>query len=115
MLALWSSEAFKLIGNTIGKFIQVDLKQMGGSDRRIGKIMVELDTFEGLPEEIEINWQVLKIHQRLDYVGVPFCCSWCKETGHLCHQCTTTTKLKFSLVDGLSGLKGIDNSARMNV
>jgi hypothetical protein len=45
-LALWSLDAFKLIGNAIGKFLQVDLKQFGGFDHRMGKLLVEMDTFD---------------------------------------------------------------------
>jgi hypothetical protein len=53
-LALWSLEAFKIIGNTIGKFLHVDMKQLGCFDRRMGKILVEMDTYEGLTEDIVI-------------------------------------------------------------
>ena len=68
----------------------MDLKQLGGTERGIGKIMIELDTFEGLREEIEVNWLGMKILKRLDYVGVPFYCSWCKSTGNLCNKCVAT-------------------------
>jgi hypothetical protein len=42
--------------NTIEKFLHVDMKQLGGFDHRMGKILVEMDTFEGLLEDIDINW-----------------------------------------------------------
>jgi len=55
-LTLWNLEAFKLIRNAIGKFLHVNSKQMGGFDHRMGKLLVELDTFEGFPKDIEITW-----------------------------------------------------------
>jgi hypothetical protein len=100
-LALWSLDVFKLIGNTLGKFLQVDLKQFGVFDRRMGKLMVEVDTFAGLPEEIEINWQGTKIQQRLDYAGVPFRCSCCKKTRHLRFQCREEVDQKKLFTAGL--------------
>jgi hypothetical protein len=30
--------------------------------------------------------------QRLDYLGVPFCCSLCRQTGHLRRDCQGGTK-----------------------
>jgi hypothetical protein len=47
-LALWSLEAFKEIGNAIGKFLHVDSKLLSGLDRRMGKLLVEVDTNGGL-------------------------------------------------------------------
>jgi hypothetical protein len=55
-IALWNLEYFKLIGNSIGKFLHVDLKQMVGFQRQRGKLLVEMDTFESFPEEIDIIW-----------------------------------------------------------
>jgi hypothetical protein len=86
-LALWSLEAFKEIGNALGKFLHVDSKLLSGLDRRMGKILVEVDTFGGLPTELEIIWRGKVILQCLDYLGISFKCIVCKETRHLRHQC----------------------------
>jgi hypothetical protein len=37
-------------------------------------------------------WHGTVIQQRLDYLGVPFICAVCKETGHLWHQCNGVSK-----------------------
>jgi hypothetical protein len=58
----------------------------------MGKMLVELDLFEGLPTKIEIEWRGMVIQQKLDYMGVPFRCSVCKETGHLRHNCSGNSK-----------------------
>lgn len=84
-LVFWNFEAFTTIGNAIGKFLHVDLKHLTGSDRRMGRILVEVDLNEGLPEQIEIAWRGTIFKQRLDYTGVPFRCLICKGTSHLRH------------------------------
>jgi hypothetical protein len=87
-VGLWSLEAFKEIGNALGKFLYTDPKVLSGSDRRVGKLLVEVDLFGGLPDEIDIGWRGVMIQQRLDFLGVPFRCTNCKEIGHLRAQCS---------------------------
>jgi hypothetical protein len=87
-LAVWNREAFMEIGNSIGKFLYVDPGLLAGSDRRMGKLLVEVDMFDGLSPEIELEWRGVLFVQKLDYQGVPFRCSVCKETGHLRHKCS---------------------------
>lgn len=70
----------------------VDSSLLSSLDRQMGKMLVELDLFEGLPTEIEIEWRGMVIQQKLDYMGVPFRCSVCKETGHLRHNCSGNSK-----------------------
>jgi hypothetical protein len=95
-LILWSLEAFKEIGNALGKFIYVDPKLLTGSDRRVGKLLVEVDLFGGLPNEIDIGWRGVVIQQGLDFLGVPFICIIYKDTGHLRFQCSGHRRLKLS-------------------
>jgi hypothetical protein len=66
-LAFWNLEAFKAMGDALGKFLHVDLTQMSGQDRRIGKILVEIDLQKGLPEFLEIEWRGIIHIQKLDY------------------------------------------------
>jgi hypothetical protein len=42
-------EAFKAMGDSLGKFLHVDANLLSGQDRRIGKMMVEIDLQKGLP------------------------------------------------------------------
>jgi hypothetical protein len=55
-LVFWNVEAFRAIGDSLGNFMHVDLKMVAGSDRRMGKILVEMDMLDGLPAELEIDW-----------------------------------------------------------
>jgi hypothetical protein len=95
-LIVWSLESFKEIGNALKKFLYVDPKLLTGSNRRVGKLLVEVDLFGGLPNEIDIGWHGVMIQQRFDFLGVPFRCTIYKETGHLWFQCSGHRRLKLS-------------------
>jgi hypothetical protein len=51
------------------------------------KILVEVDIHGGLLENLEIDWRGFIYTQRMDYLGVPFRCSRCRQTGHLKKDC----------------------------
>ena len=53
----------------------------------MGRVLVEMDIHGGLPEVLGIEWRGRHLSQRLDYLGVPFCCSHCRCTGHLRRDC----------------------------
>jgi len=72
----------KVIGNCLGHFIGVDEDVLLTSDKRMAKILVEVDTHAGLSEVLEIEWRDLSFMQRLDYLGLPFRCSRCRRTWH---------------------------------
>jgi hypothetical protein len=46
-----------------------------------------LDIHQGLPENLEIDWRGRRYLQRLDYLGIPFRCSYCRSTSHLRRDC----------------------------
>jgi hypothetical protein len=48
---------------------------------------VEIDIHGGLPEVLEVEWCGRRLLQRLDYMGIPFCCSLCRCTRHLRRDC----------------------------
>jgi hypothetical protein len=54
----------------------------------MAKVLVEIDIQAGLPEILEIEWRGILIAQRLDYLGIPFRCSYCHRTGHLRRDCS---------------------------
>jgi len=56
----------------------------------MGKILVGIDVHNGLPEAIDIDWRGRHIIQRMHYVGIPFLCSWCRDTRHLRRDCRGT-------------------------
>lgn len=87
-LALWNRGAFEAIGNCIGRFLHVADEHLNGFDRRMGRVLVEVDISLGLIDVLNINWRGRKFSQIIDYWGIPFRCSNCKEVGHLWRQCS---------------------------
>lgn len=51
---LWNRTILEGIGNTIGHFVAVEDDLLNVYDKRIARILVEMDTSKGLPAEIEI-------------------------------------------------------------
>jgi hypothetical protein len=51
------------------------------------KTLVEIYVHGGLLDTLEIEWRGMVITQRLDYLGVPFRFSRCRQTGHLKKDC----------------------------
>ena len=49
---------------------------------------MELDVSHGILPEIEIDCNSVVITQKLDYLRMPFRCSYCHETGHLRKSCS---------------------------
>jgi hypothetical protein len=76
-----------VIGNALGRFIKVDDLALSAPERRLGKILVEVDIHSGLLESIDIQWRGHTICQKLDYLGLPFRCTLCRKTGHLRSDC----------------------------
>jgi hypothetical protein len=50
------------------------------------KVLVSMDIHSGLPEVLEIEWQE-EVFRNLDYLGLPFRCTFCRSTGHLRRDC----------------------------
>jgi hypothetical protein len=74
-LHLWNEKYLLAIGNSLGRFICVDSKMLTGSDKKLARILVEIDIHEGLLETLDIDWRGHLTRQKLDYLGVPFRCS----------------------------------------
>ena len=77
---LWNRSLLEGIGNTIGRFMAVEDDFMNSYDKRMAKILVELDISKGLPADVEILCLDRMFSQRLDYLSIPFKCSQCQET-----------------------------------
>jgi hypothetical protein len=45
------------IGNSLGHFIYVDSKILIGPDKKLARILVEIDIHEGLLETLDIYWR----------------------------------------------------------
>jgi hypothetical protein len=87
-LHLWSQKALESIGNTLGWFICVEPLTLTGPDKKMEKVLTEIDIHECLLETIDIEWRGQLIRQKLDYLGIPFRCTLCRNTGHLRKDCT---------------------------
>jgi hypothetical protein len=79
-LHLWNTKAIEAIGNALRRFISVDKKALTAPVKRVAKVLVELDIHDGLLESIDIEWRGHLIRQKLDYLGIPFRCTICRQT-----------------------------------
>jgi hypothetical protein len=86
-LHFWNAAAMEAIGKYLGSFVSLDDFVMSTPSRNMGKILVEIDIHGGLPEIMEIEWRGRRIVQRLDYLRIPFQCSYCHKTSHLRKSC----------------------------
>jgi hypothetical protein len=75
------------IGNTLGRFIKVDDQALSAPQRRMGKILVEVDIHTGLLESLEIHWRGHTISQKTGLLGITFSCTLCRRTDHLRNDC----------------------------
>jgi len=86
-LYLWNEGALTAIGNNIGNFIMVDKKNLESAQRKVTKVLVEMDVHLGMPETMEVEWHGFYHQQRLDYLGLPLRCNFCRSTSHLRKDC----------------------------
>jgi len=89
-LQFWNVVTFRAIGNELGRFMFVENSVLKGGDRRMGKILVEMDVHNGLLEGLDIEWRGKTCGQKLDYLGIPFQCTICRRTRHLRKDCQGT-------------------------
>ena len=68
--------------NTIGTFIIMEEDRLMGFERTTPHILVDLDLFERLPMEMDINWDEGSFVQKKDYWKVAFRCHCCGKIGH---------------------------------
>jgi len=87
-LNLWNISALTAIDNLLGRFLKVDEAGLKGTDKRMVKVIVEIDVTAGLMDSLEVEWRGQVMVQRLDYLGIPFRCSLCRRTGHLRRDCS---------------------------
>lgn len=92
-LQYWCEEAFIRIGNALGTYLDHDRTLVESSDRTVARILVHLDTREGLVGKITLLWGNYTRVQILDYEGVPFRCWQCYKVGHLFKDCHLNKKV----------------------
>ena len=71
---LWNLNILKGIANTIGRFVAVGEDFHLSFDKRMSRVLVELDISHGLPAEMEILCKERLLVQKLDYLHVSFHC-----------------------------------------
>ena len=71
------------IGNTLGTFLDYDRSYIQLKKQTLARILVHLDTHEGLEEKITLQWKNVTRVQILDYEGIPFCYKRCHRVGHI--------------------------------
>ena len=72
-----------MIGNHLGKFLHVEEETLMGVDKIVGHFLVELDMPRGLLDKKFIEWCGRSFAQTLDYWGIPFHYSKCREVRYL--------------------------------
>jgi len=86
-LQFWTLDYFKSIGNFLGEFLEADLSFEETKQRKVARIIVNLNVKEGLGEEIDLRWGSFIHSIILDYENVPFRCCCCHQCGHLVMNC----------------------------
>jgi hypothetical protein len=86
-LNLWNTSALTAIGNLLGHFLKIDEASLHSIDKRLARVLVEVELHAGLMDSIKLEWRGHVMVQRLDYLGLPFRCTTCRLTRHLRKDC----------------------------
>lgn len=95
-LQYWSEEVLTRIGNALGTSLDHDRSYVETKKRTLARVLVHLDTRDGLEEKITLQWGKYYRSQILDYEGVPFRCNRCHQVGHLFKDCPLNKSLESS-------------------
>ena len=79
---------FRRIGDILGTFLEADLSFVETKEKKVARILVNINLREGLAESINLDWGLVIIPQILDYENVPFRCRRCHVYGHPVSECT---------------------------
>jgi hypothetical protein len=55
-LQLWNMKAMEAVGNSLGRFLKIEECDLLSSNKKMAKILVEIDIHGGLSEVLEIEW-----------------------------------------------------------
>jgi len=83
----WEEKFFKRIGNKIGEYLEADNSYLDTRQRKMARILVNINVREGLGEEVDMVLGPFQHTQKLDYENIPFRCRRCHEYGHLVEDC----------------------------
>jgi len=71
-LQMWNRKAMEAVGNSIGHLLKIEEEDLHSTNKKMAKILVEIDIHGGLLDVLEIEWRGLLFVQRLDYLGFLF-------------------------------------------
>ena len=91
-LHFWDLYHFRRIGDMLGTFLEVDLSFLETREKKVARILVNINLREGLAESINLEWGPVIIPQILDYENVPFRCRRCHVYGHPASACTLSAR-----------------------
>jgi len=74
--------------------LEADLSFEEKKQRKVARILVNLNVREGLGEEIDLSWGSFTHTQLLDYENVPVRCHQCHQYGHLVENCHLPLRTK---------------------
>ena len=83
----WNDIALWNIGGLFGLYLDHDRSYLDTSSRAVARIMIFLDTRDGLHDNLNMLFDGMMWQQILDYEGVPFRCRKCHEVGNLNKEC----------------------------
>jgi hypothetical protein len=84
-LHYWNDETVRVIGNTLGKYI--DRTEPKEGIQACARICVEVDLEKGLPQAVQLTLDEWTYLQQVDYEQLPFKCKNCHEYGHFAKNC----------------------------
>ena len=67
--------------------MDADMTYEETEQRKVARILVNLNVREGLGEEMDLTWGDYTYAQKLDYENIPFRCRRCHQYGHLIKNC----------------------------
>lgn len=70
------------VANSVGWFILMEEEQLMGVERWSPRMLVDINSSDGLLGELEVVWEGGSFIQQLDYWNIPFHCHRCHKVGH---------------------------------
>jgi len=83
----WNETAFRNIGEDFGHYLDHDRSYLVMRNKMMARILIFLDTRDGLHDNYNMFFDGMMWQQPLDYEGVPFRCRKCHEVGHIYKEC----------------------------
>ena len=91
-LHFWHHKVLTGIGNSLGKFLEIDADRVTKGIFTFARIYVDVDLSKGLPDHILLLHNNQQWSQSLDYENTTFRCRTCLHTGHLQSACPQLKK-----------------------